>query len=171
MRIEIINQSKQPLPRLGLIPHLKKVRRLIRKLEPKLLVGDQSLSIVFVDEERMQALNSGFRKKDYATDILSFQGEPPEELGELVVCLDVLKDQAKRHKHPLSHEAVYLVLHGILHLLGYNHESGGRQAVRMYSLQDRVFESWRRSLQGRSSKKPSTKSTRVRKKVRSSGKS
>jgi len=131
MKIEVLNRSGARLPSLGLIPHVRRLRRLIQKHEPALLTENQKLLIVFVDAVHMKSLNAGFRKKSYATDILSFQGDSLDELGELVVCLDVLKEQALRHKHPLSHEAVYLVLHGILHLLGYNHESGGRQAQKM----------------------------------------
>lgn len=157
MRLEILNRSGQRLPHMALTLHVRRLRRLLQKEDPKLLAEDKDLLIVFVTTAEMKSLNAGFRKKDYATDILSFESEEPTGLGELVVCLDVLREQAHRHKHPLVDEAVYLLLHGILHLLGFNHEAGGRQAKTMYALQDRVFEAWR-----------STKATPAPKKMRSS---
>jgi probable rRNA maturation factor len=99
----------------------------------------EELVIVFVDEERGRELNLQFRKKDYATDVLSFTSQDPCCLGELVLCPQVLQRQAEENQHSFADESRYLVLHGILHLLGYEHEDGGAAAKEMYSLQDAIF--------------------------------
>ena len=99
-------------------------------------------TIIIVGKAEGRAINKKFRKKNYATDVISFHGnleEPVPSLGELVVCDDVLQRQAQEHELSWSEEFTYLVIHGILHLIGFTHESGGLGAKLMYQLQDRAF--------------------------------
>ena len=63
-----------------------------------------------------------------------------ESLGDLVICLDVIKRQAKEHGLTVQEELGYMVLHGFLHLLGYDHEANVRDAKKMFTLQDDLFE-------------------------------
>ncbi|MHB9021487.1 MAG: rRNA maturation RNase YbeY [Halothiobacillus sp.] len=99
-----------------------------------------ALTVRFVDSEEGQALNSHYRHKNYATNVLSFPYEQPDipegfelpmdasqtdekYLGDLVICMPVLRDEAKaQHKSAVAHTA-HLVIHGVLHLLGYDHET------------------------------------------------
>jgi probable rRNA maturation factor len=86
----------------------------------------------------MRALNRQFRGKDYATDVLSFPAERAARsaapsaagfLGDIVIAGGVAKRQAKEHGHSLKIEVQTLALHGLLHLLGYDHETDdGRMA-------------------------------------------
>ena len=69
----------------------------------------------------MRALNRQFRGKDYATDVLSFPADKPF-LGDIVIAIGVAKRQAREQKHPLTTELRVLALHGLLHLLGYDHD-------------------------------------------------
>ena len=65
-------------------------------------------------------------------------------LGELVLCGEVVRSQAEDHQLSLQEELGYLLIHGLLHLLGYEHEKGGKKAKIMFELQDRLFEALRK---------------------------
>ena len=77
----------------------------------------------------MQELNRTFRGKDKATDVLSFPADEPGTLGDVVIARGVARRQARGAGHDLPTEIRVLALHGLLHLLGYDHEhDGGRMA-------------------------------------------
>ena len=77
----------------------------------------------------MRALNRQFRGKDYVTDVLSFPSDERGFLGDVVIAEGMAKRQAKEHGHSLKIEVQTLALHGLLHLLGYDHETDdGRMA-------------------------------------------
>ncbi len=106
---------------------------------------DRELTIIFLTQSKAKKINSQFRKKDYATDVLSFSDPEGDVLGELALCPAVLQRQAKDNKHAFQMELNYLLLHGVLHLLGYDHEGTGakhkKQAKIMFQIQDEVFYS------------------------------
>ena len=89
---------------------------------------DYEVSITFVDKDEIHKLNREYRKVDRPTDVLSF---PMNEefliegvdsmLGDIVICMDIAKDQAKEYGHSLDREIMYLTCHSMLHLLGYDH--------------------------------------------------
>lgn len=97
-------------------------------LETEGLSLDYEVSITFVDKDEIHKLNKEFRNVDRPTDVLSF---PMDEdffiegvdtmLGDIVICMDVAKDQAKDFGHSLDREIMYLTAHSMLHLLGYDH--------------------------------------------------
>ena len=93
---------------------LEKLDRLDRELE--------EVSIAFVDDDAMTSLNRKFRHKNKTTDVLTFAGED-RFLGDIVISVDQAKRQAADEKHSLATEVRYLILHGILHALGYDHET------------------------------------------------
>jgi len=101
-------------------------------------VIEPSLSVVFVSSEEMVKLNSKYRNKAYSTDILSFNSN--QTLGELVICSEVIKEQARRHGLSQKHELGYMLIHGVLHLLGYDHEKSLTEQKKMFAIQDKVFE-------------------------------
>jgi probable rRNA maturation factor len=89
------------------------------------------VSIAFVDDDAMKELNQKFRKKAKTTDVLTFPAddsynEPSatgRPLGDIVISVDQARRQAADEKHSLSTEIRYLVVHGVLHALGYDHET------------------------------------------------
>lgn len=97
------------------------------------------LCVAFVDRKSARELNRKFRRRDYATDVLSFEPLEPGDLGELVICPEVISKQSREHGLLVREELGYMVLHGFLHLLGYDHEKNAREEKRMFELQDRVF--------------------------------
>jgi probable rRNA maturation factor len=87
------------------------------------------ITVRFVDAEEGRALNRDYRHKDYATNVLSFPyASEPVVCGDLVVCAPVVaREAAEQDKPPLAHYA-HLIVHGMLHLQGYDHEAGKKQA-------------------------------------------
>ena len=139
MIVNLINHSTIPMPKAYLTACLKVVVSSLNRKGHRKDLKNRELVIVFVDRQRGKELNSQFRNKNYPTDVLSFNGDG-ELLGELVLCAPIVKAQSKEHKISYRDECIYLVIHGILHLLGYEHERGGAEADLMYKVQDDLFE-------------------------------
>lgn len=81
------------------------------------------VTIALVGDATMRRLNARFRKADYATDVLSFPSEEPGLLGDIAIATGVAARQARRLGHSERVELRVLALHGLLHLLGYDHET------------------------------------------------
>lgn len=84
-----------------------------------------SLSIAFVPKKRIKELNKRYRKKNKATDVLSFLYNG---LGEIIICPRQVKENAKRFGEGFKKELARVLIHGILHLLGYDHEKSKEEA-------------------------------------------
>ncbi len=102
------------------LPLRQQVRRWVNATRP----GKATIAVRFVDAEEGRELNVQYRGKDYATNVLSFIYNPPPELsGDLVVCAPVVTREAKEQgKDDMAHFA-HLIVHGMLHLQGYDHEN------------------------------------------------
>ncbi len=138
MSLLVINQTSHRAPRTFLKGlHAQMVKKLPKK-HARDLKGE--LVVVLVDKKQGQKLNWQFRKKNYATDVLSFASLDPSSLGELVICLPVIRRQASEHGLTFRQELAYMLIHGVLHLLGYEHETSDTDARKMFRLQDRLFE-------------------------------
>ena len=94
-------------------------------------VPHYTLAIRIVDEEEGQRFNLQYRGKDYATNVLSFSPELPEglpsglkqsQLGDLLICAPVVRREAKEQEKSTTDHWAHLTIHGLLHLLGYDHE-------------------------------------------------
>jgi probable rRNA maturation factor len=93
------------------------------------------VTVALVSDGRMRSLNRSFRGKDYSTDVLSFvmaAGEAtpaPRQLGDIVIAVGIARRQAAEARHSMTTELRVLALHGLLHLLGYDHDTdAGRMA-------------------------------------------
>ncbi|MFI5119638.1 MAG: rRNA maturation RNase YbeY [Thermoanaerobaculia bacterium] len=84
-----------------------------------------SLSVLLCGDRRMRSLNRTWRRKDRPTDVLSFPSGERDFLGDLVIDVPYAARQARRRGHPLRREVQILLAHGVLHLLGYDHETDG----------------------------------------------
>ena len=80
------------------------------------------VSIALVDDDAMKKLNRTYRHKNKTTDVLTFPGEG-SYAGDIVICVDQARRQSVTEKHSLATEVRYLILHGVLHALGYDHET------------------------------------------------
>ncbi len=90
------------------------------------IIEDKELSVRIVDEEESQSLNKQYRGKDKPTNVLSFSFESPAGIelplmGDLVVCRQVVFDEAKQQSKELLAHWAHMIVHGSLHLLGYDH--------------------------------------------------
>ncbi|XGC82087.1 rRNA maturation RNase YbeY [Bdellovibrio bacteriovorus] len=139
MQLQIVNEAKIPVPRKFITGFCDAV---VKELKKKKIFKSsaQELTLVFLEPKAAKKLNKEFRDKDYATDVLSFASMDPTSLGELVMCPAVLKRQSKEHGLTYQLELGYMLLHGILHLLGYDHETSEKDAAEMFGIQDAVFE-------------------------------
>lgn len=118
-------------------------------------VKSSNFAIVFIDDERMHELNKNYRGIDRTTDVLSFAFEDNNkicynirQLGEIYVSIPKMKAQAKEYGHSQKRELAFLVVHGLLHLLGYDHTLGVEEEKVMFEKQELVlneFEETRRT--------------------------
>jgi|AntRauTorckE6833_2_1112554.scaffolds.fasta_scaffold00017_44 probable rRNA maturation factor len=84
------------------------------------------ISVALVDNAKIRELNKKFRKKDEVTDVLSFPMDE-EILGDIIISAERALSQSKDYGHSFKREICYLVTHGILHLLGYDHKNEGEK--------------------------------------------
>ena len=120
-----LNLSVQYICNMADLP----LRALVRTCARAALEGGGQITIRFVDVEEGQALNREYRGKDYATNVLSFPyATEPVVCGDLVICAPVVYREADdQGKLPEAHYA-HLIVHGMLHLQGYDHEAGKKEA-------------------------------------------
>ncbi len=104
---------------------------------------DSEISLRIVDSDEMQALNARYRGKDKPTNVLSFPAELPEGvtvplLGDIAICAAVVEREAKEQQKELKAHWDHMLVHGVLHLLGYDHEDDD-EAAEMEALETRVL--------------------------------
>jgi len=97
--------------------------------------GLEEISLVLVGNAKIKALNNKYLHQNKVTDVLSF-----EELNEIFICLPQARRQAEALEHSLNCELTRLLVHGIVHLKGYEHERGGAQARRMEKIENRILK-------------------------------
>jgi len=102
------------------------------------------MSLSLVGKTRMRSLNRTYRGRDYPTDVLAFPmrhiGDQTDVfLGDVVICLPVAIGQASRFDNTPDQELLRLLIHGTLHLLGYDHEHSKREATRMQRKERAIF--------------------------------
>lgn len=119
--VEVTGSAVPRLTRREIAEFARKVLLTIEKMDRLDRTVDE-VSIAFVDDEAMTSLNRKFRKKNRTTDVLTFPGDD-RFLGDIVISLDQARRQAADEKHSVATEVRYLILHGILHALGYDHET------------------------------------------------
>jgi len=109
------------------LPDRAQVRRWVRAAQEKPAV----VTVRFVGVAEGRELNRAYRGKDYATNVLSFVYEDEPVTGDLVVCLPVVKHEAAAQGKPVRAHLAHMVVHGMLHLQGYDHETGPEDAAGM----------------------------------------
>ncbi|WP_175615999.1 rRNA maturation RNase YbeY [Piscibacillus halophilus] len=114
--------------------------------------SEAELSVTFVNNTQIQDINREYRQKDQPTDVISFamqeSGENemeivgdnlPEHLGDIVVSLEKAKEQAEEYNHSYQRELGFLIVHGFLHLLGYDHQTV-EEEKEMFERQEHILE-------------------------------
>ena len=103
-------------------------------------------SIIFVDEKEIQRINKEYRGIDKVTDVISFALEDSENviysnyriLGDIYICIPRMLEQAEEYNHSVKRELSFLTVHGLLHLLGYDHQTK-EDEEKMFKLQELIL--------------------------------
>ena len=154
-KIRISFDKKQPA-NLGLSLHLR--RCITQALRFQGVDVPCEINVLVTDNQGIRAINAASRQIDQATDVLSFPmfsltpGQLPEDwsdyvdpetgrvpLGDMCIALERAEEQALEYGHSVEREVCYLAVHSVLHLLGYDHEAGGLEAVRMREKEEAVL--------------------------------
>ena len=109
---------------------------------------DASFSVIIVDNEEIHKINKEYRGIDRPTDVISFALEEDEDyevkerlLGDIYISIDKVYEQAKEYNHSVKRELFFLVTHGFLHLLGYDHMKKEDEEI-MFPLQEKILDSY-----------------------------
>ena len=141
-KFEIINE----LSNIEELAEVKKVIDYALKIEK---INNVIFNIIIVDNNYIQKLNREYRKIDSPTDVISFALEDNDDinyspirlLGDIYISLDKAKEQAKEYNHSLLRELSFLAVHGLLHLLGYDHMNKEDEKI-MFEKQERILSSY-----------------------------
>ncbi len=140
---EIINNTKEDIEELKSLDGLLTFALSYLKLERVIF------NIIIVDNKEIHRLNKEYRGIDRETDVISFALEDDDTfiktdfriLGDIYISLDRAREQAKEYGHSLKREICFLAIHGLLHLLGYDHMKK-EDEEEMFSLQERILEEY-----------------------------
>ena len=133
-------------------PVTQKLRGLVRKSVNATLKYEDfqrpcEVSVPFTDNEKIRELNAQYRNIDRATDVLSFplfdedfEDEEDLALGDVVLSLEKAEAQAKEYGHSFERECAFLVVHSVLHLIGYDHETSEEDEKEMFFRQEEIMK-------------------------------
>jgi probable rRNA maturation factor len=120
-------------------------RQKIRRWVQAALFAPAELTIRFVDAAEGQALNRDYRAKDYATNVLTFAYNEGEDVADdaptqadIILCTDVLEQEAKQQKKTVEEHAAHLIVHGVLHAQGYDHDDD-EEAAEMEGIETEIL--------------------------------
>ena len=145
MTIEVTNTSGQLVPATE-INSLLTFALLELELNPECEVN-----VSLVDDDYMTELHIKWMDEPGTTDVLSFPMDMPETpgeavtLGDIVISPVVAADQAKAHGHSIEHEIFILAVHGLLHIIGYDHADKAEEKI-MFDLQEKIVRDWQKGL-------------------------
>lgn len=129
MKINIFNETDD---------NLKTVEKLIKMIF-KPIKEKHTFNIIFVSDEKIRSLNQTYRGIDKVTDVLSFLEEDDGYIGDVFIALDQAKRQALEYNHSLDREIGFLVTHGYLHLLGFDHQTEAEE-IKMRTKQEAILK-------------------------------
>jgi len=138
----ILITNRQAIVRLD-IPSL---RRSIRRILKHLGRGRDEISILLVEDREIRVINKTYLKRDRPTNVMAFpmleglfRKIHPQVLGDVVISIETAFRDARKEGMPLEDEILFLLIHGILHLLGYDHEGSAARARGMGLKQREIF--------------------------------
>lgn len=148
MELLIQNQTSQPKWNQYRKDFIRIQDRAVEVLQ---LNSNQTLSVIFVQDDEIQNINRTYRDKDQPTDVISFAMQDSEdiidfnqleeeiELGDIFINIDAVIRQSQEYKHTIRREVCFLFTHGLLHLLGYDHMNEDEEKA-MFQLQDDILK-------------------------------
>jgi probable rRNA maturation factor len=130
----------------------KRIRSVMAKLLRHLQCDDKEISVVFVDNDEMQKINNTYLDRNHPTNVISFpasapgagdfENANPEILGDIVISAERALRDSQRDGLSFDDEIDFLSIHGLLHLLGYNHENTTQKIARIMKKKERELFSW-----------------------------
>jgi len=141
MKIGLFNETEENLDE-----YFKVLKKVLKKGLKILNINKCEFNIIVVNKDYIHELNKNYRGKDMETDVISFALEDDKTfnlesrvLGDIYISIDRVYSQAKDYGHSNMREFCFLAVHGMLHLLGYDHMNKEDEEV-MFSLQDKILE-------------------------------
>ena len=140
---EIINKTKKDIEELDYLNNY------IKYIEKKLDIENAIFDIIIVDNDEIKTINSNYRGVNKVTDVISFALEDNDALkksqvrvlGDIYIAIEVAYEQAKLYGHSNIREICFLATHGILHLLGFDHQNENEEKI-MFKKQKELLESY-----------------------------
>ena len=141
MEIGIFNQTEENIEK-----ELEIVHKVLEHGLSKLGINEAIFNVIIVDNEYIHKLNKEYRNIDRETDVISFALEDDKTfnldirvLGDIYISIDKAKSQSMEYQHSLLRELCFLAVHGMLHLLGYDHMKKDEEEV-MFKLQEEILD-------------------------------
>ena len=139
MSIGIFNKTEEKIDKSF-------VRKVVKHTLKKMEAEKSEVNIIFVGLEEIHEINKTYRNVDRPTDVISFALEDTEDVtvyeervrGDIYICLDKVHEQAKEYGHTEIREMAFLIVHGLLHLLGYDHMIKEEEKI-MFGLQEEIL--------------------------------
>ena len=140
---DVINETKED------VEELEEIKKIVEYALKYQNIENAVFNIIIVGLEKIHELNKEYRGIDRPTDVISFALEDDDTfnmsnvriLGDIYICLDKVREQAKEYGHSFLRELAFLSIHGLLHLLGYDHMNKEDEKV-MFELQDKILDSY-----------------------------
>lgn len=140
---DIINETKENIDELDTVKNVLEFALKYLKIENSIF------NVIIVSIDKIHELNKTYRNIDRPTDVISFALEDDETfvktdyrvLGDIYICLDKARSQAIEYGHSFKREICFLSIHGLLHLLGYDHMNPEDEKV-MFDLQDKILNEY-----------------------------
>ncbi len=132
--------------------NIKKTNKYIKYCLKYLKIKNVVFNVIFIDDNKMRSINKEYRSIDKTTDVISFALEDVADvikykkrlLGDIYISYNKAVEQAKENNVSIIYEIYFLIIHGILHLLGYNHENDNDEKI-MFELQEEILNEFKRS--------------------------
>ncbi len=140
---EVINNNKE------LVEETEQMKDFIKYCVKKLKLKNVIFNVIIINNKKIHEINKKYRKIDKPTDVISFALEDSKEnftskirmLGDIYISYEKVKSQALEYNHSLVRELCFLAIHGLLHLLGYDHMKK-EDEIRMFELQKELLDSY-----------------------------
>jgi len=141
-QFEIFNETEEKID-------TKEIEKLLEYALKYKKIENAIFNIIFVDNETIRKINKEYRNIDRETDVISFALEDNEEikfefgrlLGDIYISIPKMKEQAKTYEHSQQRELSFLIIHGLLHLLGYDHMTEEEEKV-MFKEQELILDGY-----------------------------
>ena len=131
MKANIVNNYNQE-------DYTNLINKVLTTAENKLQIRNKTINIILINNDKIKDLNGTYRKKDEVTDVLTFPDGYLNNLGDVFISIPQCELQAKELEHSFKRELGFLVIHGFLHSLGYDHQNEGEERE-MIQLQDQIL--------------------------------